>query len=75
MANRATFTLDDEAFAFLTTFGGKNKSAFVNRLLNRERQMHLKKEVLAANLEESADAAYQQELAEWDVTLLDGTDQ
>ena len=75
MANRATFTLDEDAYAFLRTFGGKNKSAFINSLLKKERRTYLQKNILRANLEEAGDAAYQQELAEWDVTTLDGIDQ
>jgi hypothetical protein len=75
MANRATFTLDEEAYSFLRTFGGKNKSAFINSLLKKERRMFLQKRILKANLEEAGDADYQRELAEWDVTALDGIDQ
>jgi hypothetical protein len=75
MANRATFTLDEEAYSFLRTFGGKNKSAFINGLLKKERLIYLQKKILRANLEEAGDAVYQQELAEWDVTALDGIDQ
>jgi hypothetical protein len=75
MANRATFTLDEDAYAFLRTFGGKNKSAFINNLLRKERQAYLRKRMLSANLEEAGDATYQQELAEWDATALDGIDQ
>ena len=74
MANRATFTLDEEAYAFLRTFGGKNKSAFINSLLKRERRRYLQKRILKSNLEEAEDADYQRELAEWDVTALDGID-
>ena len=70
MANRATFTLDEEAYAFLRTFGGANKSAFINSLLKRERRRYLQKRILKANLEEADDANYQQKLAEWDVTAL-----
>ena len=75
MTNRATFTLDEDAYAFLRSFGGKNKSAFINSLLKKERQKMLQQKILNANLEEAGDAAYQQELAEWDATALDGLDQ
>ena len=68
MATRVTFTLDEEAYAFLCAVGGRNKSAFINSLLKKERRMYL-----TANLEE-ADADYQQKLTEWDVTALDGID-
>ena len=33
MANRATFTLEDDALAYLKQVGGANKSAYVNDLL------------------------------------------
>jgi hypothetical protein len=75
MTTRTSFTLDEEAFAFLRDFGGKNKSAFINTLLKKERQRHLQKKILSANLEEAGDADYQKELAGWDATLLDGLDQ
>jgi len=74
MTNRATFTLDDDAYAFLRAFGGKNKSAFINTLLKNERRRCLQKEILSANLEEAGDAAYWRQLAEWDATALDGID-
>ena len=69
--NRATFTLDDEASAFLAKAGGRNKSAFVSWLLKEEKARRLRQAVLKANKEE-ADEAYQRELAEWDETLSDG---
>jgi hypothetical protein len=75
MTTRTSFTLDEEAFAFLRDFGGRNKSAFINALLKKERQRCLQKKILSANLEEAGDAAYQKELAGWDPTLLDGLDQ
>lgn len=74
MTNRATFTLEKDAFDFLNHVGGKNKSAFVNKLLLEEKQRALKKAILNANQEEANDEAYQKELAEWDHTLSDGLD-
>ena len=72
MTNRATFTLDDDALAFLKQVGGDNKSAYVNHLLLQEKKRSLKKAILQANQEEAEDAAYQEELSEWDETLADG---
>jgi hypothetical protein len=72
---RASFTLDEEAFAFLRDVGGRNKSAFINTLLKKERQRYLQKKILSANLEEAGDAAYQEELGDWDAALPDGLDQ
>ena len=70
--NRATFTLDTEAHAFLMASGGDNKSAFINDLLKREKQRTLAEEIMKANQEEAEDQDYQEELSEWDVTLSDG---
>lgn len=74
MSHRATISLEDEAFAFLNRVGGKNKSAYINALLKRERQRTLEAAVLRANREEAADAGYQDALSVWDETLLDGLD-
>ncbi len=72
MANRATFTLEDDALAYLKQVGGDNKSAYVNHLLLQEKKRSLKKAILQANKEEAEDTSYQEELSEWDETLADG---
>ncbi|WP_447964230.1 type II toxin-antitoxin system MazE family antitoxin [Nitrospira sp. Ecomares 2.1] len=72
MTNRATFTLEDDALAYLKQVGGENKSAFVNHLLLEDKKRSLKKAILQANQEEAEDTAYQEELSEWDDTLADG---
>ncbi|MEK6481411.1 hypothetical protein WJR50_27965 [Catalinimonas sp. 4WD22] len=72
MTERATFSLDEEAFNFLNKVGGANKSAYINELLKREKQRKLEEELLKANQEEAEDADYQAELNEWDATLSDG---
>ena len=74
MSNRATFSLEDEAFEFLKLVGGDNKSAFVNQLLLEKKRRTLKHAIVKANQEEAEDAAYQKELAAWDTTLADGLD-
>ncbi len=74
MSNRATFSLEDEAFEFLKRVGGDNKSAFVNQLLLEKKRRTLKRAIVKANQEEAEDAAYQEELAAWDTTLADGLD-
>jgi antitoxin CcdA len=71
MTHRATFTLDQEAYSFLLVAGKDNKSAFINDLLKKERQKHLKQTILKSNLEEAKDLAYQDELSVWDETLMD----
>jgi hypothetical protein len=70
MTNRATFTLEDDALAYLKQVGGD--SAYVNRLLLQEKKRTLKKAILQANQEEAEEVAYQEELSEWDETLADG---
>ncbi len=72
MTNRATFTLEDDALAYLKQVGGDNKSAYVNDLLLQEKKRSLKKAILQAHQEEAEDSAYQEELSEWDETLADG---
>ncbi len=72
MTERATFSLEEENFIFLQMAGGKNKSAYINELLKREKQKTLEKSILMANKEESEDSDYQEELSAWDNTLSDG---
>ncbi len=74
MTERATFSLDEEAFAFLQQEGGSNKSAFINDLLKREKRKKLQEAIAKANQEESVDADYQKELSAWETTLSDGLD-
>ena len=38
MTSRTTITLDNDAYSFLMAKGGKNKSAYINQLLKKERQ-------------------------------------
>ena len=72
MTKRATFSLENESAAFLELVGGRNKSAYINDLLKREKQKILKEALIQANQEEAEDAEYQEELTEWDTTLSDG---
>jgi ABC-type ATPase involved in cell division len=72
MTERATFSLEKENFAFLTAVGGKNKSAYINELLKKEKKKTLEQAILQANQEEACDIEYQEELSVWDSTLSDG---
>ena len=72
MTTRATFTIDDSNFDFLQSVAGKNRSAYINKLLTEEKKRLLKVKILKANIEEAEDADYHDELADWDNTLLDG---
>ena len=72
MTHRATFTLETEAFAFLAAAAGNNRSAYINQLLKQEKQRQLEAALVQANQEEAENAAYQDELADWEETLSDG---
>ena len=72
MTHRATFTLDNEAYNYLMSAGHKNKSAFVNNLLVREKRRALSVAIIQANLEEAEDEDYQEELSVWDAASGDG---
>ena len=72
MINRATITLDDDAYAFLEASAGGNRSAYINNLLKEEKQRVLEQQIIKANQEEAEDLAYQEELMDWEVTLSDG---
>ena len=72
MAEQATISLDEEAYAFLEETAGQDKSGYINALLKREKQRRLEGEIMKANREEAEDEAYQQGLSEWDATLSDG---
>ena len=73
MTNRATFTLQEDTYAFLKKAGGRNRSAYINQLLKEEKRRTLKQAILKAN-EEEAEESYQEELVEWDTTVSDGLD-
>jgi len=72
MTERATFSLEEENFAFLTRVGGANKSAYINELLRREKEKILAELIFQANREEAEDLDYQEELSAWEETLSDG---
>jgi predicted CopG family antitoxin len=72
MTARATFTLEDESYAFLIEKAGNNRSAYINRLLKREKKRALERAIEEANDEEAYDCAYRDELLDWDSTLYDG---
>ena len=72
MTHRTTITLDDEIFAFLNQVAGDNRSAYINQLLQQERNNFLKLTLIKANREEAEDMDYQEELQAWESTLTDG---
>lgn len=72
MTHRTTITLDDDIFAFLNQVAGDNRSAYINQLLQQERNNFLKQTLIKANREEAEDMDYQEELQAWDSALSDG---
>ncbi|MDR4521312.1 MAG: CopG family transcriptional regulator [Nitrosomonas sp.] len=72
MTHRTTITLDDDIFAFLNQVAGDNRSAYINQLLQQERNNFLKQTLIKANREEAEDMDYQEELQAWESTLSDG---
>jgi len=70
MTKRATITLDPKNLAFLNEVAARNRSAFINKLIDKERKFAA--DILRANLEEAADEELQAELKLWEVTLMDG---
>lgn len=69
MGERVTFTLDDDAFAFLNSAAGADHSAYINQLLKAEKHRVMKRKLQQANQEEAQDAEYQAELSAWETTL------
>lgn len=74
MSHRATIHFENEAFTFLERYSGDNRSAYINGLILAEKRRMLQSALLKANQEEAGDAAYLQELSDWDETLADGLD-
>ncbi|UBM60040.1 hypothetical protein LAG90_05195 [Marinilongibacter aquaticus] len=66
-----TISLDQDAFGFLVTEAGKNRSRFINDLLLSERERMLKGQIHAANLEEVEDIEYKSELTDWEIAAGD----
>ena len=71
MSNRITITLDKEAYEFLESKANGNRSAYINSILVDEKQRIIAEQILNANREE-AEESYQEELADWNITLGDG---
>ena len=72
MIHRATFTITDENQSFLAKLPPRKRSAYINALLDQNRQKVLEEEIVRANIEEAEDKAYQVELQVWDTTVSDG---
>ena len=68
MSERITITLDKEAYEFLEQNAKGNRSAFITKILKAEKQRIIAEKILKANQEE-AENSYQQQLADWEITL------
>ena len=71
MSERITITLDKEVLAFLESKAKGDLSAYINSILKAEKQRIIAEQIFKANQEE-AEESYQEELADWDITLSDG---
>ena len=71
MSERVTITLDKEAYEFLERNANGNRSAYISNILKAEKQRIIAEKILQANQEEAEDS-YQQQLADWEITLTDG---
>ena len=71
MSDRITITLEKEVFEFLESKAKGDLSAYINSILKAEKQRIIAEQIFKANQEE-AEESYQEELADWDITLSDG---
>ena len=71
MSDRITITLDKEAYEFLESKANGNRSAYINSILKAEKRRIIAEQIFKANQEE-AEESYQEQVADWDITLNDG---
>ena len=70
---KQTYTIEESNLNFIKKqIAKRERSAFINRLIEQERKRRLKEAMIRANKEEAQDVEYQKELALWDSTLSDG---
>ena len=74
MAKRLTISIDEEVYDYLEHAAGDNRSAFINELLRQHHLAKMKARMIQGLQEDAQDTDYQQEIAEWDITLADGLD-
>jgi predicted CopG family antitoxin len=72
VAKRLTISIDEEVYEYLEHAAGDNRSAFINDLLRQHHLTDMKARMIQGLQEDAQDTAYQEEIAEWDVTLADG---
>jgi hypothetical protein len=72
MAKRLNITVDEEIYDFVATYGGENRSAFVNAVLADYKKRQFEKELIRQMAEDDNDPQLKAELKDWDTTLWDG---
>ncbi|CAN1208891.1 CopG family transcriptional regulator [Tumidithrix helvetica PCC 7403] len=71
MSKKVSITLDDEVLDFVDRLAS-NRSSFINDILLQEKERIFLKELEDAYKEQANDAAFQEEISVWDVTVEDG---
>jgi hypothetical protein len=71
MSKKISITLDDQSLLFIDQ-QTKNRSAFINNLLLKEKKRFFLQELARAYEEQAQDSEFQEELADWDVVAGDG---
>lgn len=72
MAKRLNITVDEEIYEFVASYGGENRSAFVNEVLADYKKRQFEKELIRQMAEDDNDPQLKEELKDWDATLWDG---
>lgn len=73
MSKKVSITLDNEVLEFVDQLSS-NRSSFINKVLQKEKQQLFMKDLENAYKEQANDSEYQEEMAVWDVTVGDGID-
>jgi Arc/MetJ-type ribon-helix-helix transcriptional regulator len=71
MSKKVSITLDDEVLDFIDRLAS-NRSSFINDILSKEKQRIFMKELENAYKDQANDPEFQEEIADWDITVGDG---
>ena len=71
MSKKISITLDDQSLLFIDQ-QTKNRSAFINNLLLKEKKRLFLQELARAYEEQAQNSEFQEELADWDIVVGDG---
>lgn len=72
MAKRLNITVDEEIYEFVASYGGENRSAFVNEVLTDYKKRQFERELIRQMAEDDNEPQLKEELKGWDATLWDG---